>query len=282
MSSKLPFFVIALLATGSLQADETKPNAAHAKGVDFFESKIRPVLVKHCLDCHSAEAGIAEGNLYLDSRDGTRKGGDRGPAVVPNKPEQSLLLKAITHADDKLKMPPKEKRLPDSNLKDYETWINMGAPGPRENVAQEKAWNPQVTARDHWAYQAPKAAPKPSVKNTAWPKRDLDAFILAKLEAAHLEPSADAEPSTLLRRLHFDLVGLPPSPEAIKRFAERLTAKGIEAALEQEIDELLASPQFGEHWGRHWLDVARYGESSGGEANISFPYAFRYRDYVID
>lgn len=273
---------IATLAACPILADDARPVAADAKGVDFFESKIRPVLVKHCLDCHSAEAGLTEGNLRLDTRAGIRKGGDRGPAVVPNDPKASWLLKAVSHTDDKLKMPPKEKRLPENVLKDFETWIKMGAPDPREDVKQEKAWDPQVTAKDHWAYQPPKPPAKPGVKNTAWPKRDLDAFVLAKLEESNLKPSDDADTSTLLRRLHFDLVGLPPSLKAMKRFQDHIQSQDLDAALEQEVDELLATPQFGEHWGRHWLDVARFGESSGGEANISFPYAWRYRDYVLD
>src|SRR5262249_1629568 len=132
------------------------------------------------------------------------------------------------------------------------------------------------------AFQKPEPHEPPATKNSAWPKRDLDHFILARLEAEGLAPSPDAEPATLLRRLHFDLVGLPPTPQAVRRLLERTDSNGIDAALKVEVEALLASPQFGERWGRHWLDVARFAESSGKEANMSFPYAWRYRDYVID
>lgn len=272
----IPLVSLALLSNALFAED------ANSKDQAFFESKIRPILVKHCLDCHSAEAGLAEGNLRLDSRAAIRKGGDRGPAVVPFKPEESWLLKAISHSDPKLKMPPKEDRLADSVVADFKTWIKLGAPDPREETQTSKTWNPQQSARDFWSYQRPKKSKPPTIQNKNWPKRHWDAFILAKLERQNLKPNPDAEPEILLRRLHFDLVGLPPSPEIRTRFLQRIQTEGFEKAWEQEVDELLASPQFGEHWGRHWLDVARFGESSGGEANISFPYAWRYRDYVID
>src|SRR5205823_10364918 len=136
--------------------------------------------------------------------------------------------------------------------------------------------------RQFWAFQKPVAAPPPATKDPRWVRRPLDLFVLAKLEEAGLAPSPDAEPATLLRRLHFDLVGLPPAPEAVSRFLDCIGAGGLDAALAAETDALLASPQFGERWGRHWLDVARYGESSGKERNIPYPYAWRYRDYVYD
>lgn len=272
----IPLLCFAMVSS-ALVADD-----AETKGVQFFESKIRPVLVAHCLDCHSAEADLAEGNLRLDSRAAIRRGGDRGPAVVPFKPEESWLLKAITHTDPKLKMPSKDDRLPDSVIADFRKWINLGAPDPREETKTSKVWNPQQSARDFWSYQPPRKSIPPPIKNTNWPKRELDAFILAKLEQQDLTPNADAEPAVFLRRMHFDLVGLPPSPASQTRFLGRIQTDGLDRALEREVDELLASPQFGEHWGRHWLDVARFGESSGGEANISFPYAWRYRNYVIE
>jgi hypothetical protein len=282
MRATVRFLRVLLICTlaAPVLGEDAQQELGPQKGLDFFEAKIRPALVKHCLDCHSPEAGVVEGNLRLDTREGVRKGGDRGPAVVPFQPEKSWLLKALSHADDNLKMPPKEKRLADSAIADFETWIKLGAPDPREEAEVAKAWTPP--RRDFWAYQAPKRGKLPTVPNTDWPKRDQDAFLLAKLEEQDLKPTSDAEPAVLLRRLHFDLVGLPAAPQAIQRFHRRIRAEGFEAALEKETDELLASPRFGEHWGRHWLDVARYGESSGGEANITFPYAFRYRDYVID
>lgn len=252
-----------------------------AESVRFFESKIRPVLVKHCYSCHSAKEGKSEGDLQVDGRTAIREGGARGAAVVPGKPDESWLLKAIAHSDPDLAMPPKQERLPDSVVADFQTWIKMGAPDPRGDSAG-RGKSIQRVDRSFWSLQPPKSAPVPEVNDKRWGQRPIDAFVLAKLEAGGLKPSGVAEPQVLLRRLHFDLVGLPPSPEAIRRFLKRVESTGLDAALEKEVDALLASPRYGETWGRHWLDVARYGESSGGEANISFPYAWRYRDYVVD
>ncbi|HTN75977.1 MAG TPA: DUF1549 and DUF1553 domain-containing protein, partial [Pirellulaceae bacterium] len=188
------------------------------------------------------------------------------------------------HEDADLKMPPKKAKLPATVIADFKAWIAMGAPDPRESDVVAKAKPPVDLAagREFWAFKRSVASPLPKTKNATWAKRDLDHYILAKLEAAGLAPSPDAEPATLLRRLHFDLVGLPPSPDALEQFAQRAQKDGLDAAIRAEADTLLASPQFGERWGRHWLDVARFAESSGKEANISFPYAWRYRDYVID
>jgi len=266
-------FALMLLTAASTQAAEDPEKLA------FFEAKIRPLLVKHCYECHSAEAGVAEGDLRVDSRAALRKGGDRGPAVVPGDVKSGWLLKVVSHADPDLKMPPKQK-LSDAALADLRKWIELGAPDPREEAPASAK---QVKAgRDFWSYQRPVNPARPAVKDAAWPKNDLDTFILAALEKKGLAPSPDAEPQVLLRRVHFDLVGLPPSPEALDRFAARVAKQGLDAALAAEVDALLARPQFGERWGRHWLDVARFAESSGKEANISFPYAWRYRDYVID
>jgi hypothetical protein len=255
-----------------------------AQGIAFFESRVRPVLVEHCYKCHSAAAGKSKGNLLLDSREGIRAGGDRGPAVVPGDPDASLLLAAIARSDPDLEMPPNKERLAPAVIADITAWIRMGAPDPREKSAAGGPRPPVdiEVGRQFWAFQKPVAHEPPTPKDSTWARRDLDRFILAKLEAAGLAPSADAEPATLLRRLHFDLVGLPPSSEALARFLARVEAAGLDAALEPEVDALLASGQYGERWGRHWLDVARFAESSGKEANISFPYAWRYRDYVID
>ncbi len=283
LSSGKILVVLLLIGSSVARADE-KTAGDDAKQIAFFESKIRPMLVQHCYKCHSVEAGKSEGGLLLDSRKTIRAGGDRGPAVVPGDSKASWLLTAISHTDPDLKMPPKKERLPDSVLSDIKSWIQAGAADPRENEPTKGA-SPPVTleaGRQFWAFQKPVAHPTPLTKNPSWAKRDLDHFILAKLDASGLAPSADAEPATLLRRLHFDLVGLPPSPTAVREFLQRVAAEGLDRALAAEVDPLLASPQFGERWGRHWLDVARFAESSGKEANISFPYAFRYRDYVID
>jgi mono/diheme cytochrome c family protein len=265
---------------GAASSSEAGP----AEGIAFFESRVRPVLVQHCYKCHSVGAGKSKGNLLLDSRAKIRAGGDRGPAVVPGDPDASVLLAAIAHSDPDLEMPPNADRLADSVIADIKAWILMGAPDPREGQVAATA-SPAVdleSGRRFWALKKPVVHQPPVTKDPAWTRRELDYFILAKLDAAGLVPSADAEPATLLRRLHFDLVGLPPAPEAVGRFVALVAARGFDAALEEEVDALLVSKQFGERWGRHWLDVARFAESSGKEANISFPYAWRYRDYVID
>jgi len=250
--------------------------------IAFFESKIRPVLIQHCYECHSVESGEAEGELQLDTRAAIRKGGDRGPAVVAGDPEASWLLTSIMQSDADLQMPPKRERLSDFVIADLKKWIEMGAPDPRigDGAKGKQGW--KTAGVDFWAYQPPQHSQPPRVLDTTWAKRKLDDFVLAKLEQKKLTPSVDAEPQVLLRRLHFDLVGMPPTPKSLARFFERINAEGLDAALAVEVDELLALPQFGERWGRHWLDVARFAESSGTEANISFPYAWRYRDYVID
>ncbi len=268
--------VVTLLPKGAFAANDSAQ-------VEFFEAKIRPVLSKHCYPCHSKTTGKAEGSLHLDSRQGIRAGGDRGPAVVPGKPEESLLLTAISHTDPDLKMPPKGKRLPDAVIGDFEVWIRAGAVDPRDSAAPaQDAAIRMESAKSSWAFQPPASPQLPHIQNTAWAKRGVDYFVAARLEEAKLEPSADAAPHTLLRRLHFDLTGLPPDLGSIRRFGEQVRQQGLDAALAAEVDALLASPHYGERWGRHWLDVARFAESSGKEANISFPYAWRYRDYVID
>jgi hypothetical protein len=258
-----------ILATGLAAAADSPADTA------FFESKIRPVLIKQCYECHSVEAGKSKGGLQLDTKDGIRTGGDTGPAVVPGDPAKSLLLTAIKHTDPDLEMPPKKDKLPDSVIADFTTWIQSGAADPRETA--KVAERPPVdleAGRKFWSYQKPAAPKLPATKQVDWALRDLDRFILAKLEESDILPSIDAEPVTFLRRLYFDLIGLPPTPEQSANFRmENLAAT---------VDELLASPRFGERWGRHWMDVARYAESNGRESNLAFPHAWRYRDYVID
>ena len=190
------------LTRASLNADQTDSQA----GIAFFESKVRPVLIEHCYSCHSAEAGESEGELQLDTRTAIRKGGDRGPAVVPGDLKESWLLTAMSHADTDLKMPPKRERLPDAVIADFKKWIEMGAPDPRVGDAAtgKKPW--KKADRDYWAYQPPKSSTLPLVTDVIWPKANLDYFILAKLEENELSPSPDAQPQVLLRRLHFDLV----------------------------------------------------------------------------
>jgi hypothetical protein len=244
----------------------------------FFEVKIRPVLVTHCGKCHASTAEKLRGGLRLDSRDGLRLGGDSGPAFVPGRPDESLLLRAIRYRDEELQMPPKGK-LPDAVVADFEAWIRMGAPDPRTGPAPAPSGRPSTEltkAREFWSFRPPKKTALPSVKRTEWPRGKIDRFLLGALEARGLAPVADADRPRLLRRVTFDLIGLPPTPEELDAFL----ADDSPDAFAKVVDRLLASPRFGERWGRHWLDVARYAESSG-KTNFSYPQAWRYRDWAI-
>jgi hypothetical protein len=249
-----------------------------AKGIEFFEKKIRPVLQQHCYECHSVESGKNKGKLLLDTRDATRKGGETGPAVVPGKPDESWLIKAVRHSELDLHMPPKGK-LPPEAIADLEKWVAMGAPDPRTGpVAKDTKYGPSVEeGRKFWAFQPVKKQSLPAVNNKDWPRGGIDRFVLAKLESKGLKPAADADRATLLRRVYFALVGIPPSPAEIDAFL----ADDSPQAFEKVVDRLLASPLFGERWGRFWLDVARYAESTGGGRSLLIKDAWRYRDYII-
>jgi len=271
-------------ALANLAAAAITPKAApDAAQIDFFEQHIRPVLVQKCYKCHAADAEKIKGGLLLDTREGVLAGGDSGAAIVPGDPKNSLLMKSIRWIDKDLKMPPKEQLSADV-IADFEKWIAMGAPDPREGGAKvaktTKAPIDVEKGREFWAFQAPKAAPAPQVKDTAWPRTDIDRFLLAGLEAQKLHPVADADARSLVRRLYFDLIGLPPTPQEVGAFVAA-AAQDREKAVAALVEKLLASPQFGERWGRHWLDVARYAESTGKERNFTFPNAWRYRDWVI-
>ncbi len=248
--------------------------------VAFFEAKIRPVLIDKCYQCHAATSSKVRGGLLLDTREGTRRGGESGPAVVPGDVSRSLLIEAIHHGNKDTAMPPEKNggKLPEAVIADFEKWVRMGAPDPREGkaVAAPAAYD-EAKAKSWWAYQPVRRPAIPVVKNASWPRGDIDRFVLAGLEAKGMQPVGDADKPTLLRRVFFDLIGMPPSPETVQRFI----ADTSPIAFEKIVDELLKSPQFGERWGRHWLDVARYAESTGKDLNVSFPHAWRYRDYVI-
>jgi Protein of unknown function (DUF1553)/Protein of unknown function (DUF1549)/Planctomycete cytochrome C len=252
------------------------------KGLAFFESKIRPVLVENCYECHSA-AAIANkklrGGLLLDTREGLLKGGDTRPAIVPGKAKDSLVIKVLHQIGD-VKMPPKGK-LTASVIADFETWINMGAPDPRTGAVVKQKGLTLEEGRKFWAFQPVKKPSVPQVRNPETAIRnEIDLFIRAQLDAKVMAPSPEADPVTLIRRVYFDLIGLPPTPEEIDAFVKGYSAKP-QAAYEELVDRLLASPHFGERWGRHWLDVARYAESMTLRGFV-FKEAWRYRDYVIE
>ncbi len=266
---------IALLLIAGVARGKTAPTAAD---IQFFEQKIRPVLVANCYECHTSAK--PKGKLSIDTRDGIRRGGETGPAVVPGNVKESLLIQAVRH--EGLEMPPDKPRLPENVVADLERWIASGAADPRDGKPVEKPSTAMTLeqAKSHWAFQPIRSPPLPEVKNAAWPRNDIDRFILARLEDAGLPPSPPADPRTLVRRAYFDLVGLPPPYEAVEKFA----ADPRPEAFAQLVDHLLARPEYGQRWARHWLDVARYADTieQSVDAERRIPFAHTYRDYVID
>ncbi|MBI2805675.1 MAG: DUF1553 domain-containing protein [Planctomycetes bacterium] len=252
---------------------------SNSPGIEFFEKKIRPVLVEYCYQCHSADAKKnkrLKARLLLDTRSGLLQGGISGPALVPGKIQEGTLLKALRYVDD-TKMPPKGK-LASAVLADFEAWVRMGAPDPRDGkaplVAKEIDWN---KARQFWAFRPPVKSPLPRVKDKTWPIREIDHFILAELEKRDLKQVGLASRRDLLRRATFDLIGLPPTLEEMDEFLKDASP----AAFAKVVDRLLASPHHGERWGRYWLDVARYAEDKALAFVNNRPHAYRYRDWVV-
>ena len=239
-------------------------------GAVFFEKNIRPLLVKQCLGCHSSASNPVMGGLRLDDRSALLKGGSRGPSIVPGNPAESLLLKAMLHTAGALKMPPGPK-MKDADVALFAQWIQMGAPWGMSAVVSE------VRKEKFWAFLPPASAATPPVKNRAWVRNPIDAFLLATLESKGLSPAKPADKRALLRRATYDLTGLPPTPAEIQAFLNDSSPDPYAKV----IDRLLASPRYGERWGRNWLDVARYADSNGLDENLVYKNAFRYRDYVI-
>lgn len=264
-----------LFAFQAIAADHV-PNDSVSR-MQFFES-VLPVLKKHCFECHSHSADSAEGGLVLDSRAGWEVGGDSGPAVVPGSPENSLLLKAVEYSDSALQMPP-NGRLPASELAVLKQWIADGAFDPR--IAQTSARNghlgPEANRPDLWSLNPVESVKVPAIDDASRIHNDIDRFILAKLRERGSTPNPPADRYSVLRRATFDLTGLPPSLDAIEDFI----SDDHENAYDRLIDRLLNFPHYGERWGRHWLDLARYGDSNGGDINYAHANAWKYRDYVI-
>jgi hypothetical protein len=247
----------------------------------FFEKNIRPVLISKCYDCHSATAKKVKGGLVLDTRDGTLAGGESGHSgVVPGNPAGSSIYEALLWTNDDMQMPPKEK-LPADVVANFKKWIEMGAPDPRTSTGAPAAGKRTIDmtkGRKHWAFTAPANNTPPSTKNTEWARSTIDQWVLAGLENKNLQPAPDADRLTLIRRLAYDLTGLPPTPDEVKAFLADTSPDATKRVVEQYLD----SERYGERWARHWLDVARYAESSGKDVNLLYPQAWRYRDYVIE
>jgi hypothetical protein len=244
-------------------------------GTRLFREKIEPVLKKDCFSCHSAQAKELQGGLRLDTRGGLRSGGDAGPVLVAGKPEKSPLIQAIRH-EGELKMPPDKPKLSDQTIADFVKWVELGAPDPREDSIAEGTG--ERDPRRHWAFRPIRRQLAPHVRDKSWPSSTSDLFILAKLEERNWTPAPPASRAQLLRRVTFDLTGLPPSPEEIAALEQDQSPD----AYERVVDRLLASPRYGERWAQHWLDVVRFAETEGYEYDRHVPDAWRFRDYVIE
>ncbi len=248
---------------------ETETPAFTVEQLRQFETQVRPILDEHCLKCHGSTKQW--GSLRLDSRTAILKGGDSGPAAVAGEPNESLLIRAVRHDDENLKMPQDDK-LTDAQIEILSNWVKSGLAFPADSAASKRHRDP-----NHWAFISPAEVAIPPVQNAAWPQSDLDRFVLARLEAEGLSPAPKADKRALIRRVTFDLTGLPPAPAEISAF---LNDERPEAYPEL-IERLLSSPAYGERWGRHWLDIARYADSNGLDENVAHGNAWRYRDYVV-
>lgn len=272
MKARPPIAFVIVLHAGiagiAAPADDAK--------VAFFEKTVRPILINRCYECHSVQSGKSKGGLQLDSRDAVLKGGDNGPALVAGDPEKSRLIESVRYHNQDLQMPPKGA-MPAAEVKALEEWVKMGAPDPRENVAVAKQHAPRVIdiaeGSKHWAFRPINKPKVPDVKAA----NPVDAFILEKLAEKGLSLAPPADKRTLIRRATFDLTGLPPTPDEVEAFLDDKSSD----AFAKVVDRLLRSPHYGEKWGRHWLDVARYSDSNGLDENIALGTAWRYRDYVV-
>ena len=253
---------------------------------EFFERKIRPLLAERCYECHSTAKNKSKGGLTLDTRDGLLRGGDTGPSLVPGDPEKSRLIEAVRYKNRDLQMPPKNPLSPEQ-VRDLEQWVKLGAPDPRGEIVERAGAKriPSVAeGRQFWAFQPLANPPVPQIRNQKSEiGNPIDAFIHAQLAEQKLIPAPPADPRTFIRRATFDLTGLPPTPEEIEAFVRECNSTALRPlAVAKLIDRLLASPAYGERWGRHWLDVARYADSNGLDENVAHGNAWRYRDYVVN
>jgi mono/diheme cytochrome c family protein len=257
--------LIAIPLESPAAAEEFDP-----KALEFFEKNVRPVLVEHCQKCHGPEKQWS--NFRVDSRAALLKGGDMGVGIVPGNPEESPLIRAVRQLEGEVSMPPKSK-LTDRQIADLTEWVRLGAAFPEAATAKSKYRDP-----NHWAFQPVKDPPVPELRHSTEIESDLDRFVHTKLAAAGIAPAQMADRRTLIRRATFDLIGLPPAPEEVADFL----ADNRPGAFARVVNRLLASPAYGERWGRHWLDVVRYADSNGLDENIAHGNAWRYRDYVVD
>jgi mono/diheme cytochrome c family protein len=276
--------ILACRAVGQETVTPTSKTAGSTSGEAgtlFFESRVRPILAEHCYRCHGPDSGEGKAKLRVDALESLLRGGESGPAIIRGRPDQSLLILAVRH-EGGVSMPPK-KKLPQAQIDALTAWVKMGSPwtaavpgpAPVMHDGDPPKWG--ESARQFWAFQMPRVPNPPPVLDTRWPRSPIDDFILARLEAEGLSPAPPAERRTLLRRATLDILGIPPSVGEMNAFL----GDDSDRAFERVVDRLLASPRYGERWGRHWLDVARYADSNGMDDNLAYSDAWRYRDYVI-
>ncbi len=272
--------LLALLAAAGMLTWRAGAAEPTSEQLQFFENKIRPILLDNCYKCHSHEATKLKGGLSVEYGELLLKGGEHGAAIVPGEPEKSLLIKAVRYTDPDLQMPPKDKKLSDQQIADLEAWVKMGAPDPRKmSATYAKTWN--KSERDHWSFKPVKKPQVPVTKETNWVQTPIDSFIVAKLEDNGMKPSPLADKRTLIRRATFDLIGVAPTLKETEDFLNDNSPD----AFAKVVDRLLASPHYGERWGRFWLDTARYSDTKGDvkvqKEDFRYPYAWTYRDYVV-
>ena len=287
---RLPLLLASFILLGLLRwsiianAQEPAEESFTQEQLDFFENRIRPILVEHCYECHSADSKSIQAKLRLDGREFAIQGGDSGAALVPSKPHESLLIAAVSWKG--IEMPP-DRKLKDEQITDLVRWVEMGVPWPGDlsagnsnNKSSEYDWSKWRS--EHWAFQSISTPEPPSLDDTSWCKSPIDYFVLSELEANGLQPSPSADPRTLIRRIRFDLVGLPPAIDEVHAFEEAYRSNPNQAVSDY-VEKLLASKHYAERWARHWLDVARYSDGFGGFLdNASYENAWRYRDWVTD
>ncbi len=262
---------------GAAETEAKATTRQQKEGLELFETRIRPLLARHCYGCHSARATEVRGSLRLDSREGWQAGGDSGPVIVPGEPDESLLIEAVRYETEGFEMPPSGK-LSSREIADLERWVALGAPDPRDKPdAATDGPADLETARERWPFVRLQPIDPPQVRQADWCRTPIDRFILARLEQAGIAPAPEADRRRLLRRAYLDLIGLPPTPEQTAAFL----ADEAPDAYERLVDRLLQSPHYGERWARYWLDIVRFAESHGFEHDTDRPYAYHYRDFVI-
>ena len=279
--SLLPILAgLAVQLSAASAAPAQNTSAAEQEGLHYFETHVRPVLVEHCYKCHSKNADKLRASLLLDSKAGILKGGDSGKIIVPGKADESLLIRAIRYQVEDLEMPPK-KKLPPRAIEQIVHWINLGAALPEDGTqlkAQGPAFDFDKFRREHWAFKPVRKPPVPAAENQAVGGHPIDAFVIHRMKGSGVTPAPLANKRILIRRAHFTLIGLPPTPEEVEAFLKDDSPE----AFAKVIDRLLASPHYGERWGRHWLDVARYSDGMGASQDSKpLPNAWRYRDWVV-